>query len=171
MGESNLSTAVAGASRPCLGNAECCESGDEAGELTTAVESTSASTGTPPPASATSALERLPSRLSLVLGAALAVAVTILAIGYLTSARDRVSARAKHSTHPIDWLLWFGGAKPDQTFEKFVKDTTAKSQREWDEKYRNSPAFQTEFEGVDWSRRQGALNPAPSFTKPPRRSP
>ena len=114
--------------------------------------------------------ERVTSRLSLVIGAALVISVTILAVGYFTLAKDRVSARAKKSTHPLDWLLWFGGAKEDQTFEKFVKDSTKKSQKEWEERYRNSPAYQFNPEGVDFKRIQWKLEPnGPLFKKPPGR--
>jgi hypothetical protein len=154
MSESNLTTA------------EYLEHMHEAREAMTADGSIAAS----PPAPAAGACDRVASRLSLVVGVALAVSVTVLAIGYLTAARDHVSARAKKSTHPIDWLLWFGGAKEDQTFEKFVKDNSAKSKQEWDEKYRNSPAYQVDPEQMDWRRGQWKFAPAPSFAKPERPS-
>ena len=50
------------------------------------------------------------------------------------------------STSPLNWWLWFGGAKSDQTFEKFIKDTEAKNQQEWAELYRKSPVYQ--FQGI-----------------------
>ncbi len=31
------------------------------------------------------------------------------------------------STNPIDLMLWLGGAKSDQTFETFLKDTAQKN--------------------------------------------
>ncbi len=50
------------------------------------------------------------------------------------------------SASPIDWFLWFGGGKSDQTFEKFVKDTAKKNPLDWEEKYRQSPMYQ--FQGA-----------------------
>jgi hypothetical protein len=47
---------------------------------------------------------------------------------------------------PLDWMLWFGGAESDQTFNKFLKDSAAKNQQEWDERYRQSPMYQ--FQGM-----------------------
>ena len=47
---------------------------------------------------------------------------------------------------PMDWWLWLGGAKSDQTFEKFVRDTATKNQVDWDAKYRQSPMYQ--FKGI-----------------------
>jgi hypothetical protein len=71
------------------------------------------------------------------------------------------------SVSPIDWWLWFGGAKSGQTFEKFVRDTATKNQQEWDEKYRQSPMYQ--FKGI-----QGAdliQTPAYKFDSQPMNSP
>jgi hypothetical protein len=107
--------------------------------------------------------ERAVSRLSLVMGAGLVVVIAIMALGYFNSAKDSVSARAKKSNSPIDWLLWFGGAKQDQTFEKYIRDTTAKSQEEWDERYRNSPMSQFSREGVDWSKARSNFDLPPTF--------
>ncbi|MGD9723185.1 MAG: hypothetical protein AB7O59_17770 [Pirellulales bacterium] len=116
-----------------------------------------------PPAGA---WERVTARLSLFVGAALAVSVMLLAIGYFAAARDRVNARAKHSTHTLDWFLWFGGAKDDQTFEKFLTDSAEKSRREWEERYRESPAYQANPQGVNWRNSQFKFEPAPLY-KPP----
>jgi hypothetical protein len=120
---------------------------DEAGGATTAVESNAALPVAPP----SSILPRIMSRLSLVVGAAVLICITILAIGLVKSTRDRVSARAKKATSPIDWMLWFGGAKEDQTFDKFIQDSAERSQREWDERYRESPVYKLGPNGIDWS--------------------
>ncbi len=50
------------------------------------------------------------------------------------------------SASPIDWFLWFGGGKSDQTFEKFVKDTAKKNPLDLEEKHRQSPMYQ--FQGM-----------------------
>jgi hypothetical protein len=47
---------------------------------------------------------------------------------------------------PVDWFLWFGGAEKDQTFNKYLKDSAAKNQQEWDERYRQSPMYK--FQGM-----------------------
>jgi hypothetical protein len=46
----------------------------------------------------------------------------------------------------MDWWLWFGGAKSDQTFDKALRDSAAATQREWEEKYKQSPMYQ--FKGI-----------------------
>jgi hypothetical protein len=107
--------------------------------------------------------ERLASRLSLVMGAALAIVVAIMALGYFHSAKDSVSARAKKSNNAIDWFLWFGGAKNDQTFEKYLRDTAETGREEWDERYRQSPMSQFSREGMDWSKARSNFNLSPSF--------
>jgi hypothetical protein len=59
-------------------------------------------------------------------------------------------------SNPIDWMLWFGGAKPDQTFEKALRDSAARTQQEWDARYRESPMSQ--FKGIqpiDLNKMQG----------------
>jgi hypothetical protein len=100
-----------------------------------------------------SAAERLMSKLSLYVGGGLAACVAVAAVGYFVAAGNRVNDRAKESTHPIDWLLWFGGAKDDQTFEKFVNDAIEESQRDFEEQMRSSPAYQEYPQDFDWSRR------------------
>ncbi|HEY2761097.1 MAG TPA: hypothetical protein VGI75_10145, partial [Pirellulales bacterium] len=50
------------------------------------------------------------------------------------------------SASPVDWWLWIGGAKSDETFEKFVRDTATKNQIDWEEKYKQSPVYQ--FKGI-----------------------
>ena len=117
---------------------------------------------------AVGALERFTSRLSLLIGTALAIGVTLVAVGYLASVREHVSARAEKSTHPLDWLLWFGGAERDQTLEKYINDTTAKSKREWDEQYRKSPAYLEDPQGIDWKRVQWKHKFSPPLTNPAR---
>jgi hypothetical protein len=78
-----------------------------------------------------------------------------------------VNARAEKSTHPIDWLLWFGGAKEDETFEKFVTDTIEKNQAEWDEILRESPAFNIEND-PDFREMQRQLKAQSNFRRPNR---
>jgi hypothetical protein len=111
--------------------------------------------------------ERAASRLSLLLGSALAVVVSLMALGYFNAAKDSVSARAKKSNNAIDWLLWFGGAKQDQTFERYLRDTTEKSREEWEEQYRKSPISQFSREGIDWSKARSDFKLAPAFSSQP----
>lgn len=107
------------------------------------------------------------SRISMFVGSALAVCLLLLAVGYFAAAHRRVSARADESTHPIDWLLWFGGAEDDQTFEKFVNDSIEQSQREFEEQLRNSPAY---GDGeIDFEQLKLQLDPAVFPQNQPRR--
>jgi len=141
---------------------------DEASDVALAFEPMIA----PPPVEpSTSGLARTISLVSRMVSFTLVVAITFVAVRYITAARDSLSARSKKSTHPIDWLLWFGGAKKDQTFEKYLRESAEKSQREWDEKYRESPAYQLRQQPVDWSNMQSKINVSPSFSTSSRRSP
>jgi hypothetical protein len=124
----------------------------------------------PNPGRVARACERLTARLSLLIGGVLVVCVSLAALGVFMSAKDRVDSRAKHSTHALDWLLWFGGAKDDQTFEKYLKDTAEKNQREWEEKLRDSPVYQFDADKIDWKRAQWKIEPVPLYKTPARRS-
>jgi hypothetical protein len=96
------------------------------------------------------------------------VCLALIAVPMLTGIKMPKAAS------PIDWWLWLGGAKSDQTFEKFVRDTATKSRQDWDEKYRQSPMYQ--FQGIqpiDLNRMQGIqVNPQPwnSPSQTPKRS-
>ena len=70
--------------------------------------------------------------------AALALATCLIAVGipYITSA---LSGRPKN---PIDWMLRLGGAKSNQTFEKFVRDAATTPALDFDEMYKKSPMYQ-----------------------------
>jgi hypothetical protein len=94
-------------------------------------------------------------------GIALAIiaCVTALAIPYLTG------VGSWQRKNPIDWLLWLGGARSDQTFEKYIRDSAAANQREWDDRYRESPAFQfdsTQFRLQPLDSQQMGWHPEPS---------
>jgi hypothetical protein len=74
--------------------------------------------------------------LSIFVGAAAVVCVLGLAIPYLSQLnKDK-------PTNVLDWWLRFGGAKSDQTFDRFLRDAAETNQQQWDEMYRNSPAYQ-----------------------------
>jgi hypothetical protein len=69
--------------------------------------------------------------------AALAAAICLIGVGvpYISSA---ISDRPKS---PIDWWLRLGGAKSDQTFEKFVRNAATAPQFDFDEMYKKSPVY------------------------------
>lgn len=104
---------------------------------TAAVESESAAAneacGYRPPKG--QALQRATTLLSIFVGAAAVACALGLAIPYLSQ------LNSEKPTNVLDWWLRLGGAKSDQTFEKFVRDTAESNQRQWDEMYRNSPAY------------------------------
>ena len=112
-------------------------------------------------------LEHITSRLSWIIGGAGAVCALILILSWFGLARDRVNARAEKSTSAIDWFLWFGGAKEDETFEKFVTDTIEKNQTEWEEILRESPAFNFEND-PDFREMQRQLEAQSNFRRPNR---
>ena len=94
---------------------------------------------------------------SYAIGAAALVCVVALALPMLSPSGKRSNA--------IDWMLWLGGAKPDQTFEKFLLDTAATNQREWEDRYRESPAYQLQsmqFDASQLNLNQGNWQPQPS---------
>lgn len=80
-------------------------------------------------------MQRVTTWISVFVGAAAVACIVALAVPYLSE------ANAHKPTNVLDWWLRFGGAKPDQTFERFLEDRMDASQREWEEAYRNSPAY------------------------------
>ncbi|HZZ28596.1 MAG TPA: hypothetical protein VFE46_11390 [Pirellulales bacterium] len=79
--------------------------------------------------------ERVSTKISLVTAGAVLVCLVVLAIPYITGIQWPKSGSLG------DWWLWLGGAKPDQTFEKFVKDVGAKNQLDWEAAYKRSPTY------------------------------
>ena len=122
-----------------------------------------APTATRPRALSTSRWERATSRISLIIAVVLAVCLAVLAIAYVSAARDK-TAQAKKRTSPIDWLLWFGGAKPGQTFQKSIEDSFDRTQRELEDRFRDPPAYNLKSRPGQWQ-----LHPAPIFKDPPPR--
>ena len=86
----------------------------------------------------TDAWAKASSWISLIGGGAIAVVLLVFAVGYL------VGDGSKKKTYPIDWFLRLGGAKSDQTFEKFVRNTATTNKLDWDEQFRKSPMYQFE---------------------------
>jgi hypothetical protein len=83
--------------------------------------------------------------ISMFAGSALVVCAMVVVVPYLTS------ASSGKRTSPIDWLIRLKGGKPDQTFEKWVRDSAESSQQEWQEMYRKSPAYQIDpSKPIDW---------------------
>jgi hypothetical protein len=80
--------------------------------------------------------ENAASYTSLIAGAAGLICVVAIAIPVINSA---ASHRPKNA---IDMMLRFGGAKEDETFEKFLKNTVESTQREIEEQLRNSPGME-----------------------------
>ncbi len=89
--------------------------------------------------------ERANSWISLVAGVAVLACVGVLAAPYVNA------LFSKKTPHPINMMLRFGGASSDQTFEKFLRDSAAANQREWEERYRDSPMYQFNTEQGPWN--------------------
>ena len=81
-------------------------------------------------------LQRATTLISIFVGGAAVVCVLGLAIPYMSQLnKDKPK-------NVFDWWLRLGGAKSDQTFERFLQDSIESNQREFEEMYRNSPAYQ-----------------------------
>lgn len=115
------------------------------------------------------AWERVAARLSLIVGAGVTVGVVILAIGYGSSLQQELKARSKKSSATSEWLERFSGVNVNDAFEKAMNDVSSSSNREWEDKFRSSPAYQFNNKGVNFSQMQKAMNAAPP-TKPSRRT-
>jgi len=89
-------------------------------------------------------LQRATTWISIIVGAAAVICIVALAVPYLSE------VNAKKPTNVLDWWLRFGGAKPDQTFERFLQDSMEENQRQWEEMYRNSPAYQFNQNQTQW---------------------
>ncbi len=96
---------------------------------------------TPAAPSKTAAWEKVAAWMGVGAAGLVVVCLTLIAVPMVTG------IKLPKSASPIDWWLWFGGAKSDQTFEKFVKDTAKKNPLDLEEKDRQSPAYQ--FQGME----------------------
>ncbi|HTQ40062.1 MAG TPA: hypothetical protein VMJ32_13640 [Pirellulales bacterium] len=92
------------------------------------------------PHSAGASINRAIRWISLGIGGAAILCLVLLAVPWLKGIGLPKSANV------MDWWLWLGGAKSDQTFEKALRDSAAKNQQEWEEKYKQSPMYQ--FKGI-----------------------
>jgi hypothetical protein len=100
-------------------------------------EATAAAPPPPPqPPKKKNGWENMASYTSVIAGAAALICVVAIAIPIINSA---ASHRPKNA---IDMMLRFGGAKEDQTFEKFLKDTVESTHREIEQQLRNSPGYE-----------------------------
>jgi hypothetical protein len=90
----------------------------------------------PEPPKKKSGWENAASYTSVIAGAAGLICVVAIAIPIINSA---ASHRPKNA---IDMMLRFGGAKEDQTFEKFLQNTVEATQRDFEEQFSNSPDFE-----------------------------
>jgi hypothetical protein len=109
-----------------------------------------------PGASAARGWDHAMSRISVVVGLALAVGAAAVAVPYLTAAPKFTSASAGKKTYPIDWFLRFGGAKKGQTFEKFIQDNVNRNDLDLDRMFRDSAA--SKIDSSKWK-----LQPMPGF--------
>jgi hypothetical protein len=122
-------------------------------EMDSATDTAKAIEETPPQKTTSAdAWARASRWVSVFAGAAVVACVMGLVVPYLTS------ATSGKKTSPIDWLIRLKGGKPDQTFEKWVRDSAETSQKEWQEMYRKSPAYQLDPEHQGWH-----FEPPPSF--------
>ena len=89
-------------------------------------------------AASTIRLERIALWISRGAAGAVAICVTILAVSFIAG------IQLPKAISPMDWWLRFGGAKPDQSFQKFINDAVSKNQVDFAESYRKSPMYQLE---------------------------
>jgi hypothetical protein len=101
--------------------------------------------------------ERAASRFSLIVAGVIVAGVVVLLVACLKGAPDK-AARAKKMSTPVDWLLWFVGAKPNQTFDSFITDGMQRSEREIQDQIRNSPAYNLKGQPANWH-----IQPTPVF--------
>jgi hypothetical protein len=97
------------------------------------------------PGTSATTLEQMTKWVSLVAGLALVVSIVVLAVPYLSA------LRSPKPSNPIDMMLRLGGAHSDQTFEKYLRESAAANQREWEERYRDSPAYQLDSGQMNWN--------------------
>lgn len=100
--------------------------------------------------SPTSRLEKAAGWVGVGVAGLVVVCLALIAIPKLTGFKMPKAAS------PVDWFLWLGGAKSDQTFEKYLTDSAKKNQQEWEERYRQSPMYQFKGMGpIDVNKLQG----------------
>jgi len=76
--------------------------------------------------------------MSWIAGGAVVLCLMVFATGYFAG------DGSKKKTYPIDWFLRLGGGKPDQTFEKFVRNAATSKGIDWEEQFKKSPMYQFE---------------------------
>ncbi|HEV2970737.1 MAG TPA: hypothetical protein VGY55_12270 [Pirellulales bacterium] len=109
-----------------------------------AAETGSADT-TQPPASSVDIWARVAGWTSYIAAAAVIACLVAVAVPYITA------ARSQKATSPIDWLIKLHGGSPDQTFEKFIRDSATANEHQWDEMYRKSPAYGIDPSKMNWN--------------------
>jgi hypothetical protein len=100
---------------------------------------------TPPKPSGGFAMVSATRWISIAAGAMVVICGAVLAYPYLTA------PKSKKPTNAFDMFLRFGGAKEDQTFEKWLTDSLEASEGEWDKIQSESPAFKFDPNQVRWN--------------------
>jgi hypothetical protein len=94
-------------------------------------------------ASKTGDWERLSTWVSVGAAGAVVLCLAIFAITSITGIHLPKDANG------LNLWLWFGGAKSDQTFEKFLKDTAAKNKRDVEANFQSSPVSDMHFVPIE----------------------
>jgi hypothetical protein len=89
--------------------------------------------------------------ISVVIAVTVTICVILVSVPYLSNLKSGAP------TNPLDWWLRFGGAQSGQTFDKFLLDSAKKNKEDWEERYRQSPAYQLK----DMQPFQMNMNPNP----------
>jgi hypothetical protein len=110
-----------------------------------AAAATGSADTTQPATSSVGAWARVSGWTSLIAAGAVIACAVAVAIPLITA------VRSQKATSPIDWLIKLHGGQPDQTFEKFIRDSATANQHQWDEMYRKSPAYQLDPSKMNWN--------------------
>jgi hypothetical protein len=115
---------------------------------------------TQPPARQSWSSEVLMRRVSYVLGGGAMLCLVMLAVPYAAS------MGSKKRMSPLDWWLRLGGASSDQTFDKFLRDSLATTQKQLQSQLQDSPFTQIDTSNFNWANQCNQYQPS---TPAPRR--
>jgi hypothetical protein len=107
--------------------------------------------------SKTSEWQRASTWVSVIAAGAVVLCLAVFAVSSFTG------LHLPKSGNMMDWWLWLGGAKSDQTFDKFLKDTAAKNQRDIEANFK-APALQVDTTWVNQFNQSPTMqfNPQPT---------
>jgi hypothetical protein len=108
----------------------------------------------PPPARQPWSSERLARNVSYVMGGGALLCLVMLAVPYAAS------MGSKKRMSPLDWWLRLGGASSDQTFDTFLRDSLATTQKQLQSQMEQTPITGIDTSNFNWANQFNQYQPS-----------